>query len=100
MASPGNQLLGLREEFDLADAAAAHFDVMPLNRDIALTTIGLHLPLHIVDVGKRGEIQMFAPDERRDFGKQRLAGFGIARARPSLDHGRAFPSPPFPLVVM
>src|SRR4029079_16078431 len=97
MAPPGNQLLGLREKFDLADATAADLDVVALNRDVALATIGLHLPLHIVDVGKGREIQMFAPDERRDFGKQRLAGLAITGSGPRLDHSRTFPSPPFPL---
>ena len=100
MTAAGNQLLGLREKLDLADAAAADLDVMAFDRDLALAAIGLHLPLHVVDVGQRGKIQMLAPDERREFGDQRLARFGVAGARPRLDHRRAFPGPPFPLVIM
>ena len=65
MAAAGNQLLGLREELDLADAAAAELDVVAFDRDLALAAIGLHLPLHVVDVGDRREIEMLAPDERR-----------------------------------
>ena len=100
MPAAGDQLLGLREELDLADAAAPDLDVVAFDRDLALAAIGLHLPLHVVDVGKRCEIQMLAPDERRDIGDQRLAGFGVAGAGPRLDHGGAFPGPPFPLVIM
>ena len=100
MTAAGNQLLGLREKLDLADAAAADLDVMAFDRDLALAAIGLHLPLHVVDVGQCRKIQMLAPDERREFGDQRLARFGVAGARPRLDHRRAFPGPPFPLVIM
>ena len=67
MPAAGDQLLGLGEELDLADAAAADLDVVAFDRDLALAAKGLHLPLHVVDVGERGEIEMLAPDERRDF---------------------------------
>ena len=53
-----------------------------------------------MDVGKGREIQMLAPDERRDVREQRLAGLGVAGAGPRLDHGCALPGPPFPLVIM
>ena len=100
MPAAGDQLLGLGEELDFADAAAADLDVVAFDRDLALAAIGLHLPLHVMDVGKRCEIQMLAPDEGRDLRNQRLAGLGIAGAGPRLDHGGAFPGPPFPLVIM
>ena len=100
MTSAGDQLLGLREEFDFADAAAPDLDIVALDRDLALPAIGLHLPLHVMHVGKGCEIQMLAPDEWRDFRDQRLAGPGVAGAGPRLDHGRAFPGAPFPLVIM
>ena len=100
MPAAGDQLLGLGEELDLADAAAADLDVVAFDRDLALAAKGLHLPLHVVDVGKRREIQMLAPDERRDLGEQRLAGVEIAGAGPRLDHGGALPGAPFPLVIM
>ena len=51
MAAAGDQLLGLREELDIADAAAAELDVVPLDRDGAVALIGMHPPLHRVDVG-------------------------------------------------
>ena len=100
MPAAGDQLLGLREELDFADAAAPDLDIVAFDRDLALAAKGLHLALHVVHVGKRGEIQMLAPDERRDFRNQRLAGPGVAGAGPRLDHGGAFPGPPFPLVIM
>ena len=64
MPAAGDQLLGLRKEFDLADTAAPDLDIVALHRDFALPAIGLHLPFHVVYVGKRGKIQMLAPDER------------------------------------
>src|ERR1700712_1927013 len=98
MPAAGDQLLGLREKLDLPDAAAADLDVVALDRDLALAAKGLHLPLHVMDVGKCCKIQMLAPDEWRDLGHQRLASLGVAGAGPRLDHGGAFPGPPFPLV--
>ena len=93
-------MLGLREKLDLADTAPPDLDIVALDRDLALTAIRLHLPLHVVHVGERREIEMLAPDERRDFRKQLLAGLGIACAGPRLDHGRALPGPPLPFVIM
>ena len=52
--------------------------------EIALAAIGLHLPLHVVDVSQCSEIQMLAPDKRRELGNQRLAGFGVPGAGPRL----------------
>ena len=73
MAAAGDELLGLDEELDLADAAAAELDVVAFDRDVAVAAIGVDLPLHLVDVGERGEIEIFAPDEGRE----------VARAAPS-----------------
>jgi hypothetical protein len=100
MPAAGDQLLGLREKLDLADAAAADLDIVALDRDLALPAKRLHLPLHVMDVGKCREIQMLAPDEGCDFRNQRLTGLGVAGAGPRLDHGRAFPGPPFPLIIV
>ena len=65
MAAAGDELLGLHEELDLADAAAAELDVVALDRDLAMAAIGVDLPLHAVDVGDGGEVEIFAPDEGR-----------------------------------
>src|SRR5258708_4240246 len=100
MPAAGDQLLGLGKELDLADAAAADLDVMSLDGDFALAAIGLHLPLHVVNIGERGKVEMLAPNEGGDLGEQRLACFGIAGANARLDHRRALPGTPFPLVIM
>ena len=100
VTAAGNELLRLREKLDLANAAAADLDVVAFDRNLALAAIGLHLPLHVVDVGERGKIQMLAPDERRKFRDQRLSCPGVAGANARLDHRSAFPGPPFPLVIM
>ena len=70
MAAAGDQLLGLGEELDVADAAAAELDVVPLDRDGAVALIGMHPPLHRVDVGDRREVEIFAPDEGRRAGRR------------------------------
>ena len=91
MPAAGDELLGLDEELDLADAAAAELDVVALDRDLVVTAIGMDLPLHRVDVGDRGKVEILAPDERREPREQRLAGRDVAGAGPRLDHGGAFP---------
>ncbi len=100
MTAARDQLLGLGEELDLANAAAPDLDVMSLDRDLALAAIDLHLPLHVVHVGERLEVEMLAPDEGRQLRQQRLARSGVAGADPRLDHRGALPGAPFPLVVM
>src|SRR5467141_3683581 len=80
MPAAGDQLLGLRKKLDFAETTEADLDVVALDRDLALPAKRLHLPLHVVHVGECREIQMLAPDERRDFRDQRLAGFCVAGA--------------------
>ena len=81
MPAAGNELLGLDEELDLADAAAAELDIVALDGNLVVAAIGMDLPLHRVDVGHRGEVQILAPDEGRESGKQSLAGGDVARTR-------------------
>ena len=100
MPSTRNQLLGLCEEFDFANAATADLDVMAFNGDFVLAAEGLHLPLHVMHVGKRREVQMLAPHERGDFGEQSLAGLQIAGTWQRLDHRRAFPCAAFALIIV
>ena len=64
VAAAGDELLGLHEELDLADAAAAELDIVALDRDLAVAAIGMDLPLHLVDVGDGRVVEIFAPDER------------------------------------
>src|SRR3954454_12809803 len=46
MASSGDELLGLDEELDLANATAPELDVVTLDRDFVMALVGGHLPLH------------------------------------------------------
>ena len=71
IASAGDELLGLDEEFDFPDAATAELDVVALDRDDAVAAIGVDLALHLVNVGERHEIEIFAPDEGREIREQR-----------------------------
>src|SRR5258708_13226734 len=97
MPAAGDQLLGLRKKLDFADTTAADLDIVAFDRDLALPTKRLHLPLHVMHVGECGEIQMLAPDERPDFRDHRLAGACVAAPRPPLNHRRSSPSPPSPV---
>ena len=59
-----DQLLGLGEELDLADAAAAKLDVVAADGDVAVALDGVDLALDRMDVLDGREIQMLAPNER------------------------------------
>ena len=91
VTAAGDELLGLDEEFDLADAAAAELDVVALDRDLAVAAIGLDLALHLVNIAERGEIEILAPDERREAREHLLAGGHVAGTGARLDHRRTFP---------
>ena len=100
MPAAGDQLLGLHEELDLADAAAAELDVVALDGDLAMALVGVDLPLHRVDVGDRGEVEILAPDERRRRLEERFAGGDVAGAGARLDHRGALPVLARALVVV
>src|SRR5579872_4261045 len=63
MTSAGDQLLGLDKEFDLANAAAPELYVVTFDGDLAMTAIGMNLPLHFMDMRDRGVVEVFTPDE-------------------------------------
>ena len=67
-----DQLLGLREEFDFADAAAAGLDVVALDRDSPAAAIGVDLTLDRVDVLDRRKIEVLAPDKRLQLAQKML----------------------------
>ena len=81
LAAAGNQLLGLDEEFDLADAAAPELDVVALDGDLLEAAVRMDLALHRVDVGDGGEVEILAPDERAQFAQEALAA-ARCRRRP------------------
>ena len=100
MAAAGDELLGLREKLDLADAAAAKLDIVALDRDLAVAAIGMDLPLHFVHVGDRRVIEILSPNKGRQIAQQLLAGGKVAGARPRLDQSRALPVLPAAFVVV
>ena len=99
IASARNQLLGLREKFDLANAATAKLDVVTFHRDLAVAAIGIDLPLHGVDVGNGDEVEIFAPYEGRQTIEDRLARRDVAGAGARLDHRGALPVLPHAFVI-
>ena len=60
-----DQLLRLDEKLDFANAAATELDVMARHDDLGMAAHGMDLALHRVNVGDRGVVEIFAPDERR-----------------------------------
>ena len=100
MPAARDQLLGLHEEFDLADAAASELDVVPFDRDLVVALVGRHLALHRVHVGDRAVVEILAPHEGRDLAQERLAEREIAGAGARLDHRGALPVLSGALVVV
>ena len=62
VAAAPDQLLGLGEELDLADATAADLDVVARDRDVAKALDRMDLAFDRMDVLDRGEVEMIAPD--------------------------------------
>src|SRR5438477_9600143 len=62
VASTQNQLLGLREEFDLADTAASKLDVVAGNGNRTMASVRANLALDGVDVFDRRVVETAAPD--------------------------------------
>ena len=72
-AAAKNELLGLDEKLDLADAAAPELHVVPGHDDLVVAAHGVDLALHRVDVGDRRIVEILAPDERLEVGEEALA---------------------------
>ena len=81
LAASGDQLLRLGEELDLADAAAPELDVVARDRDLAEALEGVDLPLHGVNVGDGGEVEVLAPDEGGQLVEEGMTGGEIAGNR-------------------
>ena len=100
MAPAQDQLLGLGEEFDLANTAAPQLDIVPGHLDVAMTGVSVDLPLDGMDVLDGGEVQIAPPDKGRDGLQELRAGRRIAGAGARLDHGGAFPVLAHALIVI
>src|SRR5437868_15413230 len=86
-AAAPDELLGLREELDLADAAAAELDVVAGDGDAAAAAMRVDLALDRVDVLDRREIEMLAPQERPQLAQEGGSGGAVAGHRARLDEG-------------
>ena len=64
VASAEDQLLGLGEELDLADAAASELEIVPVDRDHLMPAGIMNPPLYAVNVLDRREVQGPPPYER------------------------------------
>ena len=91
MPAARDELLGLDEEFDLANAAAAKLEIVAFDCDVVVAAVGVNLAFHGLDIGDRRVIEIFAPDERGEIGEKRLAGEDVARASARLDERGALP---------
>ena len=100
IAAAGDQLLGLDEELDLADAAAAELDVVAGDGDLLVAAMIVDLALDRMDVGDRGEVEVFPPDIGRQLGEEGLAGRDVAGDRARLDQRGALPVLAEALVVL
>ena len=86
-----DELLGLGQELDLADAAAPELDVVSGDGDPAAAAMGVDLPLDRADMLDGREIEMATPDEGLQRIEEALPGLQVAGHRPRLDHGGALP---------
>ena len=81
LAAAGDELLGLDEELDLADAAAAELDVVAGDRHHGVAAMVVDLALDRMDVGDGGEIEVLAPDVGGESGEEGVAGLPVAGDR-------------------
>ena len=94
-----DQLLGLGEKFDLADAAATGFDIVAGDRDSAATLMRIDLALDRMDVLDRRKIEVFPPDKRPQLAQEALAGDAIACNRARFDQRCTFPILPNAFII-
>ena len=99
IATAEDELLGLGEELDLADAAPPQLHVVPGDGDRRAALGGMDLALDRVDVLDRREVEIFAPDEGPQLGDEGLARLDIAGRRARLDHRGALPVLAHALVI-
>src|SRR5665213_3035945 len=80
--------------------ASSELFVIGFLYDLAAAAKGVNLALHRVHVIDRVEVEIFAPDERRELVEDGLAGRDIAGAGAPLDQHRAFPVLPHAFIVI
>ena len=91
VAPTGDELLGLGEELDIANAAAPEFDVMARHRDGVMPFERMYAPFHGVNVGDRRVVEIFPPNEGRELAQESLPRLEIAGDDARFDESGAFP---------
>ena len=91
IAPAPDELLGLDEQLDCADAAGAQFYVVAGPGDLAAAAMGVDLALDRMDVLDRREVQVLAPQKGLQAVEEVRPGGRVAGHRPGLDHRRALP---------
>ncbi len=100
VAAADDQLAGLGEELDLADAAAPELEVVAEHLDRpAEALVRADAQPHVVRVLDRGVVEVAAPDEGAQPLEERPAGVDRAGAGTGLDEGGALPGAADALVV-
>ena len=100
VATAPDELLRLRVELDLADAAPSQLDVVAGDRDRATAGLGVDLPLDRLDVLDGREVEILAPDEGPEMPHHVGADSAVADHRARLDHRGALPVLPVAFVVL
>ncbi len=92
VAPAGDQLAGLGEKLDLANAAGGQLDIAALQRQRpAQPAMFADAQAHVVGVLYGGKVQMPPPDKGRQALQEVGAAGDVAGRRPRLDIGAAFP---------
>ena len=91
LAAACDELLGLDEKFNFANAAAPELQIVPRDGDLPVPLRGMDLPLHRVNVGDGVIIEIFAPDVRSKRAQEGFSRFDVTGHGARLDHRRALP---------
>src|SRR5690606_7926915 len=99
IASAVDELVDLREKFDLADAAAPALQVEARAERLPLREMVANAVAHRADFLELPEIEAAAPDERLDRGEEIFAERAVARRRPTTNERRLLPSERLGLII-
>src|SRR5207244_3552294 len=91
VAAAMDELVNLREELDLANAAAPALQVEAGAERLALGVMIADAARNTADLADRAKIERAAPDERADRVEETSPQFRIARRRPAPDERSALP---------
>ena len=86
-----DELLRLRQKFDLADAAPPELDVVSGDGDLAAAAVSVDLALDRANVLDGGEVEVSAPDEGLQPAEESGSGLDVPGHGLRLDHGGSLP---------